>query len=107
MVKIKFKNILSSVLKHVLELCKPVLDEYIKNNIHNICIADDLEIEDPVHLFPYIIICKKCKIGAYTYMASYSYIGEGTTIGKYCSIACNVAITPTQHPKSFLSTHPF
>ena len=50
---------------------------------------------------------RKCRMG------EGSYAGEGfevanreTTVGKYCSIGCNVNLGATQHPVDFLSTHP-
>lgn len=48
------------------------------------------------------------------WLGTHSYFGEGfkrtsseTTIGKFCSIGQNVAVGPSQHPRSWLSSHPF
>lgn len=56
--------------------------------MNNVCIQDNV------------------KIGKNTYIMDFSLIGHTSIIGKYCSIAMNVAITPGQHIKNLLSTHP-
>ncbi|WP_408732867.1 CatB-related O-acetyltransferase [Burkholderia cenocepacia] len=45
------------------------------------------------------------KIGAWTYSNAGTDI-KHTTIGRYCSIAPRVTISPNRHPTSWLSTHP-
>lgn len=50
----------------------------------------------------------KNKMGKHSYACQYfSVSSEETTVGSYCSIADNVSLGTTFHPKSFLSTHPF
>lgn len=47
-------------------------------------------------------------LGKHTYLGTTVFISDrNTKIGAFCSIAGNVAIGPSQHPLSFLSTHPF
>ncbi len=53
-----------------------------------------------------VTVLNNVKIGAHSYVSKYSHIGNKTKIGKYCSIAMNVAITPSQHPKNYLSSSP-
>jgi len=50
---------------------------------------------------------RKCKIGFNSYVGSgFEASNKETTVGKYCSIARNVWLGPSQHPVDFLSTHP-
>ncbi|MBH0238972.1 CatB-related O-acetyltransferase [Methylobrevis albus] len=51
-----------------------------------------------------------CQFSGQCQMGAFSYIGAGSTcnnvdIGRYCSIAPNVAIGPTNHPLDFLTTN--
>lgn len=47
-------------------------------------------------------------LGKHTYLGTTVFISNrDTKIGAFCSIAGNVGIGPSQHPLSFLSTHPF
>ena len=51
---------------------------------------------------------RKCKMGYASYAGEgFSVSNKETTVGKYCSIARNVWLGPSQHPIDFLSTHPF
>jgi acetyltransferase-like isoleucine patch superfamily enzyme len=46
------------------------------------------------------------EIGAYSYIGGFSSVVRHTkSIGRFCSIARNVSIGPTEHPTSFLSSH--
>ena len=50
---------------------------------------------------------RRCRIGYYSYLGKKVRIAnKETTVGKYCSIARNVWLGPSQHPVDFLSTHP-
>ena len=57
----------------------------------------------------YAINRRRYNIGKYSYMGTHSRIGnrKETVIGKYTSIADYVQLGLSQHPSSFLSTHPF
>ena len=49
-----------------------------------------------------------CKIGEYTYCDKSLYVGNNkTTIGKFCSIGRDVAISPGMHPSQCLSSSPY
>lgn len=45
-------------------------------------------------------------IGNYSYFNAI-HIGDGTSIGRYCSIAWDVIIAPDDHPTTWLSSSPF
>ena len=47
-----------------------------------------------------------CRIGAFSYIGRGSEV-KNVTIGRYCSIAPNVTIGPTEHQIDCISTHPF
>lgn len=50
----------------------------------------------------------QCKIGKFTYYGHGTFVGNNeTVIGKYTSIADNVAIGPGEHPLDKLSTSPY
>ena len=50
--------------------------------------------------------CQPIKIGKYTYVGEYSVLYGHTYIGRYCSIARNVAIGAAGHRLDMLSTSP-
>lgn len=63
----------------------------------------------PVHIESYAFLGHarfhgKCEIGAYTYINGSSNIFH-TTIGRFCSIAPSVVISPEEHPMHYLGTH--
>ncbi|WP_342639140.1 DapH/DapD/GlmU-related protein [Vibrio metschnikovii] len=62
-------------------------------------------VESPVSIGG--IVKGKCKIGYLSYIGTNSEIYGGTEIGRFCSIASNVVIAPTNHPVDRLSTHLF
>ena len=50
---------------------------------------------------------RKCRMGEGSYAGKgFEVANKETTVGKYCSIGCNVTIGTTQHPVGYLSTHP-
>lgn len=53
------------------------------------------------------IVHESSVIGQYTYLNSNALVNSHVTIGKFCSIACDVIIAPDPHPLNWLSTHPF
>lgn len=61
--------------------------------------------EYPVRLVRNVIVDKNVSIGKYTYIVS-GRIYADTIIGRYCSIAENVIIGPSDHPIDWLSTGP-
>lgn len=54
-----------------------------------------------------VFLGKKSKIGAWTYIQAYSYIGYGTKIGRYCAIARDAEIGPPHHDYNLISSHEF
>jgi len=48
----------------------------------------------------------ECKIGAYSYIGAGTAV-RNTIIGRYCSIATDVTISPPEHPSDWFSSHPF
>lgn len=74
--------------------------KYKPNNIRG-----ELTAESPSSIAA--VIKGKCEIGYMSYIGSQSEIYGGTKIGRFCSIASNVVIAPTNHPLDRLSTHLF
>lgn len=68
-------------------------------------IGGSLEYEAPIRLSTAVLI-GACRIGAFTYIGSGSEVRRAS-IGRFCSIAANVAIGPAEHPVDWLSSHPF
>jgi acetyltransferase-like isoleucine patch superfamily enzyme len=52
-------------------------------------------------------VCSKVKIGDYSYIIGSNTYVEEAVIGKFCSIARNVIIGPSDHNYYWISTHPF
>jgi acetyltransferase-like isoleucine patch superfamily enzyme len=65
------------------------------------------QLEAPVNLGEGVIIGNWVKIGRYSYLRANSAVGGGSEIGRFCSIARGCEIGASEHPTSFLSTHPF
>ncbi|WP_108818833.1 CatB-related O-acetyltransferase [Pseudovibrio sp. Alg231-02] len=68
-------------------------------------IEDRLTTEAPVRLTN-AGIQGSCSVGAFTYFCPDGEF-RNTDIGRFCSIARNVAIAPSEHPLDWVSTHPF
>ncbi|MGH0002048.1 CatB-related O-acetyltransferase [Pseudovibrio ascidiaceicola] len=68
-------------------------------------IEDRLITEAPVRLTN-AGIQGTCSVGAFTYFCPDGEF-RNTDIGRFCSIARNVAIAPSEHPLDWISTHPF
>ncbi len=68
-------------------------------------IGKSLDYEASVRLSTAVLI-GDCRIGAFTYIGGGSEIRKAS-IGRFCSIAANVAIGPAEHPVDWLSSHPF
>ena len=68
-------------------------------------VRNSLHAESPV-AGPGAIWKGSCEIGAFSYVGPGSIV-KRTTIGRYCSIATNVTIGPSDHNMEILSTHPF
>jgi acetyltransferase-like isoleucine patch superfamily enzyme/protein-L-isoaspartate O-methyltransferase len=64
-------------------------------------------IEYPIGLAPRAELYANCTVGRYTYLNHGSAVYPNTSVGRFCSIGCEVHIGPPNHPTSFLSTHPF
>ena len=47
-----------------------------------------------------------CSVGAFSYIQNGAQI-INAKIGRFCSIASNVTVGPGEHPRDWLSTHPF
>lgn len=79
-----------------------------KKGLHAINVAQigrRLLFERPARISSATVI-GACSIGAF------SYVGPGceirnSHIGRFCSIAANVALGPAEHPLDWLSSHPF
>lgn len=69
-------------------------------------IASDAELGEGVRLDEGVVIHRRCRIGAHTYLRSGSKLWHGSEIGAYCSIGENVLIGTPEHPKQYLSTSP-
>jgi len=62
----------------------------------------DLNFEAPVTLARGR--AAKLKVGAWSYIQAGAWMRGTVTIGRYCSIAENLIVTPALHPTHFLST---
>lgn len=89
-IPIKSKDISSSV----------IINKDIKTKKH-------IKLKNNSRIFPEAFITKNTRIGKYSYIGEYSKIDCNVNIGNYCSIADNVFIGATKHPKNWLSTSPF
>lgn len=67
-------------------------------------IAHSIEFETPVRLSNIGVLGHE-KVGALTYIGPESEI-KNATIGRFCSIARNVALGPPEHPVDWVSSHP-
>lgn len=54
-----------------------------------------------------VVLGKKSKVGAWTYIQAYTNIGYGTKIGRYCAIARDAEIGPAHHDYNLISSHEF
>jgi len=75
----------------------------LSSSIHQI--GGKLFYESPARLNNASLI-GNCRLGAFTYIGAGSEI-RNAEIGRFCSIAANVAIGPAEHPLGWLSSHPF
>lgn len=62
-----------------------------------------LNFETPVSVHG--IVKGSCSIGFLSYIGARSEIYNGTSIGRFCSIAAEVVIAPTNHPTNRVTTH--
>lgn len=87
----------------------PVNEELLKQKGLDIARVSQLgaqtDFEVPVRISTATIV-GTCSLGAFTYAAGGSEI-RNATVGRFCSIAANVAIGPAEHPIDWLSSHPF
>jgi Acetyltransferase (isoleucine patch superfamily) len=78
------------------------------NNQEN---SDQIAEDNQLNLEQYInfgaIVHESSVIDLYTYLNENAQVNSFTTIGKFCSIACDAIIAPCSHPIDWLSTHPF
>lgn len=65
-----------------------------------------VDIEDPVTLYETSVVGPS-RIGRYSYIGDFTHVAQGTTIGRYCSIANSCTIGAQGHPLHWLSTHNF
>ncbi len=63
-------------------------------------------IEDNVLIDKSVVIMSHIKIGRGTYIRRDVYVDDYAEIGRYCSIANDVVIAPSEHPLENFSTHP-
>ncbi len=64
------------------------------------------EFEDNVLIDKSVVLMSNIKIGRGTYIRRDVFIDDYTEIGRYCSIANDVIIAPSEHPINNFSTHP-
>ncbi len=76
----------------------------IRSDIHWDKIGALSYIESPVRIHGYLN--QESYVGAYTYIQSDCQI-DGASIGRFCSIAQGVVMSPGEHPTDWLSSHPF
>lgn len=69
-------------------------------------IASDADLGEGVRLDEGVVIHRRCRVGAHTYLRNGSKLWHGSEIGAYCSIGENVLIGTPEHPKQYLSTSP-
>lgn len=62
-----------------------------------------LSFEAPVSVHG--VVKGNCTIGFLSYIGARSEIYNGTSIGRFCSIAADVVVAPTNHPTDRLTTH--
>lgn len=67
-------------------------------------ISQGLRAESPCRIAKATLI-GDCSIGAFTYLGPATEVRR-STIGRFCSIAANVAIGPAEHPLDWISSHP-
>lgn len=67
-------------------------------------IGSRLTAETPIRLSSAVLI-GSCELGAFTYVGSGSEL-RNARIGRFCSIAANVALGPAEHPLDWVSSHP-
>ncbi len=88
---------------------KHALDTLAQHGLHLSAsikqIGGPLDYEASVRLSTATLI-GNCRIGAFTYIGGGSEVRRAS-IGRFCSIAANVAIGPAEHPLNWLSSHPF
>lgn len=68
-------------------------------------VGKQLKFESPARISSSAVI-GSCTIGAFSYVGIGSEI-RNSHIGRFCSIAANVALGPAEHPVDWLSSHPF
>lgn len=81
---------------------------------HTLIVNNDLQNKNQFYRFNNNVcfcgnnfVAKGTKIGLYSYIGEYTKVDPLVTIGRYSSIADNVLIGATKHPKNWLSTSPF
>lgn len=86
--------------------------KYFKKKLIKNYLASNLNIGNDTRLGKNSVVLEGAEIGDFTYLNTRSGLGPvfvngNVKIGKYCSVAPNVTISPGNHPSNFLSTHPF
>lgn len=74
-------------------------------NVKNKSIQGVLTFESPVSVSG--VIKGRCTMGFLSYIGSRAEVYNDTEIGRFCSIAADVIIAPTNHPTDRLSSHLF
>lgn len=67
-------------------------------------VGTSLVFEPPARLSTATVI-GRCQIGAFSYVGGGSEL-RNVQIGRFCSIAANVALGPAEHPLGWVSSHP-
>lgn len=89
---------------------KTIKPEKIKTTKYKNCvfcspINDTVKVGSDIWIGFHVFLQENICIGSHTKIGTFSLIGCDSKIGKYCSLAPNVVVTPGQHPKYFLSTN--
>ena len=64
------------------------------------------QFEEDVAVDRSVVLMSNIKIGRGTYLRKDIFVDDGVEIGRYCSIANDVVIGPSNHPITNFSTHP-
>lgn len=69
-------------------------------------LSGHIEVEPPVTINDSIVV-GPVHIGRCSYVGNFCHVAQGTTIGRYVSMANCCTIGAQDHPLDWLSTHPF
>jgi acetyltransferase-like isoleucine patch superfamily enzyme len=95
---------LKKIIRSILFWARP--EPFSSAGVHHTSTVHESTLEQPVRVNKESYLYN-CKVGAHTYFAGYN-TAMNADIGRFCSIAKNVAIGPGMHPThTFVSTSPY